>query len=89
MLTTSNLLTAFMLGGWIAIAPPAMAADASYGLQGGYLRGSISSGDIRMAGSLPVASQARAFKRKTAQWGQRTAFQNRHSGGSSYANLNQ
>ena len=75
-----------MLGGWIAVTPAAFAADATYVMQGGYLRGNLNAGDIRMAGSMPIASQVQA---KTGQWGQRTAFQSRHSGSGNYANLNQ
>jgi hypothetical protein len=30
MLTTSNLLTAFMLGGWLAVAPVVLPGDMAY-----------------------------------------------------------
>ncbi|TAL36286.1 MAG: hypothetical protein EPN97_06365 [Alphaproteobacteria bacterium] len=88
MLTTSNLLTAFMLGGWLAATPAAFAANATYSMQGEYVRGSLNVGDIRMAGSVPVTSNLRTFKPKPRQWGQRTVSQNRF-GGRDYGNLNQ
>lgn len=54
MLMTSNLLTAFMLGGWIAVAPAAVIDDARYSMQGG---------DLRLAGNVPETKGPQAIRR--------------------------
>ena len=87
MLTTSNLLTAFMLGGWIAVAPAAFAATGHYSVHAGTAQGTARIGDIRMAGTIPVVSNLKTYAGR--RWNQPTRHQQRYNGGSSYANLNQ
>ena len=88
-MATSNLLTAFMLGGWIALSPAAFAASGNYGVHSGVVTGSARIGELRMAGTVPVASRLKTYAPNQRRWNQPTHFQSRHNGGSAYANLNQ
>jgi hypothetical protein len=87
MLTTSNLLTAFMLGGWLAVTPAAIAANATYSIHNGTVQGSAQAGDLRMAGSIPAS---RTFHWKGRRYSaSRTMRQSRIANNNSYGNLNQ
>lgn len=87
MLTTSNLLTAFMLGGWLAVTPAAMAATGNYTVHNGIVQGNAQVGELRMAGTVPVARNIRNYTGR--RWSSQTHYQTRYTGGKSYANLNQ
>jgi hypothetical protein len=49
MVTTTNLLTAFMLGGWLAVAPAAFAATPNAAIQ----KANTYLGEARQAGIVP------------------------------------
>jgi hypothetical protein len=87
MLTTSNLLTAFMLGGWLAVTPAAMAAKGNYTIHGGVIQGNAQVGELRMAGTIPIARNLRTNTGR--RWSSQTHYQARYGRGTAYANLNQ
>jgi hypothetical protein len=89
---TCCLLAVVALSGYAFFAAPAFAFGPSYSynyrIYGGSVSGNGQAGPLRMAGTVPVTRNFR-YNRRTQQWGYKTQFQRRYSGGSNYANLNQ